>query len=150
MPPQLKTLIPLFVVFIGLFLLVRHLLIPESFGEYGFYRGDALTDIASNEKRVASKAMCVECHWDVQEIIENDVHADLSCIICHGPGLTHVEDPEAGNIEKISGREYCGKCHETNPARPADVITQVDLATHNADFENCTDCHNPHQVWEGL
>jgi hypothetical protein len=99
---------------------------------------------------VASKAMCVECHSDVQEIIENDVHADLSCIICHGPGLEHVENPEAGNIQKISSREYCGKCHDMNPARPAELITQVDISTHNADFEKCTDCHNPHQVWEGL
>jgi len=34
MPPQIKRLLPLFVVFIGLFLLARHFLIPESFGKY--------------------------------------------------------------------------------------------------------------------
>ena len=38
MPPQLRRLIPMFAVFIALFLLVRHFLVPDSFGEYGFYR----------------------------------------------------------------------------------------------------------------
>jgi hypothetical protein len=150
MPPQLKRLIPLFIIFIGLFLVIRHLLVPESFGQYGHYRGDALQEITAQEMKVASKAMCVECHWDVQEIIENDSHANLSCIICHGEGLAHIENPEASNIEKISGREFCGTCHGYNPARPMDVVFQVDLGTHNPDFENCSDCHHPHQVWEGL
>jgi hypothetical protein len=150
MPPQLKRLIPLFVLFIGLFLIIRKLLIPDSFGQFGHYRGKALEEIASYEMKVANKKMCVECHSDVQEVIENDVHADLSCIICHGGGLAHVEDPTPDNIQKISSREYCGKCHALNPARPVDMVVQVDLATHNPDFEKCTDCHNPHQVWEYL
>lgn len=150
MPPQLKRLIPLFIVFIGLFLIVRQLLIPDSFGQYGHYRGDALLEIASQEMKVANKAMCVDCHYDVQEIIENDVHAELSCIICHGAGLDHVEYPETDNIEKVGGRELCGSCHGLNPARPIDMIFQVDLSTHNPEFENCTDCHHPHQVWEGI
>lgn len=150
MPPQIKRLLPLFIVFIGLFLLIRYLLVPDSFGQYGHYRGEALNEIAASEMRVASKAMCVDCHWDVQEVIDNDVHANLSCIICHGPGLAHVEDPSPDNIEKMSERELCGKCHQMNPARPMEVIFQVDLETHNPGFENCSDCHHPHQVWEGI
>ena len=138
------------IAFTGLFLLIRHFLVPDSFGQYGHYRGDALTEIADTEKRVASKDLCIDCHWDVQEVIENDVHADLSCIICHGPGLAHTEDPNTENIEKISGREFCGKCHALNPARPLEVVNQVDLSEHNPEFENCTDCHHPHQVWEGI
>ena len=150
MPPQLKRLIPIFIVFVGLFLLVRHFLIPESFGQYGHYRGDALTEIAALEMRVASKAMCVECHGDVQEVIENDVHAALSCIICHGEGLAHTLEPSAVKIEKLTGRALCLKCHQLNPARPVEVVFQVDPVTHNPEFENCSDCHHPHQVWEGL
>ena len=150
MPSQLKRLIPIFIVFIGLFLIARSLLIPESFGQYGHYRGDALIDIASKELVHASKEDCYDCHDDIQAIIENDVHAGLSCLICHGPGLAHVENPEADNIQKNSGREFCGRCHQLNAARSTEVIIQIDLATHNAEIKDCIECHNPHQVWEGI
>ena len=150
MPPQLKRLIPLFVAFIGLFLIIRYLLIPDSFGQYGHYRGDSLIDNASKEVVFASREQCIECHEDVKEKLENDVHADLSCLTCHGPGLAHVDNPEADNIIKESGREFCGRCHHINAARPIDVVFQVDIKTHHTENDNCIECHNPHQVWEGL
>lgn len=150
MPTQLKRLIPMFIVFIGLFLLLRHLLVPDSFGQYGHYRGDALIDISSTELIHASKEDCYDCHDDIQEKIESDAHAELSCLICHGPGLAHVDNPESGNILKNSGREFCGKCHQINAARSSDVIFQVDIATHHTEIDNCIECHNPHEVWEGM
>lgn len=150
MPAQLKRLIPLFIIFIGLFLTVRHLLIPDSFGQYGHYRGDALIDNASKAMIYSTKEACFECHDDIQEILENDVHAGLSCLTCHGPGLQHVENPAADNIGKESGREFCGRCHHLNAARPIDVVFQVDIKTHHTEEADCIDCHNPHQVWEGL
>jgi hypothetical protein len=85
----------------------------------------------------------------VQAIIENDEHATLSCLICHGPGLEHTEDPNTENILKQGSREFCGLCHQINAARPTDVVTQVDISEHNTGLD-CIDCHNPHQVWEGI
>ena len=41
MLPQLRVLIALFAAFIIVFLVVRKLLIPDSFGQFGHYRGDA-------------------------------------------------------------------------------------------------------------
>jgi hypothetical protein len=149
MPPQLKRLIPLFVVFIGFFLIVRHFLIPDSFGQYGHYRGNTLEDISSQEQVHSDKETCILCHDDVQAIIENDEHATLSCLICHGPGLEHTEDPNTENILKQGSREFCGLCHQINAARPTDVVTQVDISEHNTGLD-CIDCHNPHQVWEGI
>ena len=150
MPSQLKRLIPMFIVFIGLFLLVRHFLVPDSFGQYGHYRGDALIDVAAKELVHASKEDCYDCHDDIQEKLYNDLHADLSCLICHGPGLEHVDNPEAGNILKKSGREFCGRCHQFNAARSTDVIWQIDIKTHYTEKEDCIECHNPHEVWEGI
>ena len=98
----------------------------------------------------ASKEDCYDCHDDIQEKLYNDLHADLSCLICHGPGLEHVNNPEAGNILKTSSREFCGRCHQLNAARSTDVIWQVDITTHYTEKENCIDCHNPHEVWEGV
>ncbi len=46
---------------------------------------------------------------------------------------THVEDPELGNITKESGREFCGRCHDINPARSTDVVFQVDIKTHHTE-----------------
>ena len=150
MPAQLKRLIPLFIIFIGLFLIARYLLIPDSFGQYGHYRGDSLIDNASREIVFASREQCVECHEEMQEKLENGVHADLSCLTCHGPGLAHVNDPFEAEISKESGREFCGRCHNINAARPIDVIFQVDIKTHHTEKQNCIECHNPHEVWEGL
>jgi hypothetical protein len=150
MPAQLRRLIPMFVVFIGLFLLIRHFLVPDTFGQYGHYRGDALVDIESSEPVHASKEDCYDCHSDMKEMIENDVHAELSCLICHGTGRVHADNPESTNIEKHSGREFCGRCHQLNAARLPWVITQIDIKTHHTELDNCIECHNPHQVWEGL
>jgi predicted CXXCH cytochrome family protein len=150
MPPQLKRLIPMFIIFIGLFLLVRHFLIPDSFGQYGHYRGDALEEIMAREVNYSTRSECVDCHSDIQEEIENDVHSSISCLSCHGPGGAHVEDPSSDNITRERGRQFCGRCHDINAARRTEVVMQVDLKTHNADFENCTDCHNPHKVWENI
>jgi len=140
----------MFIVFIGLFLVIRHFLIPDTFGQFGHYRGDTLSEIASIEQIHASKEDCWECHSDIKEKIENDVHAELSCLICHGTGLEHVNNPEAENIRIEGGREFCGRCHQLNAARPDNIITQIDIKTHNAEADNCTDCHNPHEVWEGM
>ncbi len=107
-------------------------------------------DNASRNSVHASKEDCFLCHDDIQAIVENDSHAGLSCLICHGPGLEHVDNPEADNILKKSGREFCGKCHHLNAARSADIIIQVDINTHHTEKDNCIECHNPHEVWEGM
>jgi len=150
MPVQLRRLIPIFIVFIGLFLVIRHFLVPDSFGQYGHYRGDSLKDIASNELVYASKENCWDCHDDIKEKISNDVHAGLSCLICHGTGLEHVENPESDNILKNSGRDFCGRCHQLNAARSTDIIFQVDITSHHIEKDNCIECHNPHAVWENI
>ncbi len=150
MPAQLNRILLLFVAFIGLFLLVRHFLVPETFGQYGHYRGASLDEIASREMGFADPEDCKACHDDISEKLENEMHAGLSCLICHGKGKVHVEDPQLGNIDKEGGREFCGRCHEFHPARSLDVVFQVDLQTHNIEATDCTDCHNPHSLWEGM
>lgn len=150
MPVQLRRLLPLFAIFIAIFLVIRYFLVPDSFGQYGHYRGDALKDVASKELFHASKEDCFDCHDDIREKLENDSHAGLSCIICHGPGLAHTNDPWENSIEKQGGRKFCGRCHNINAARSTDVVFQIDIRNHNPEFENCIECHNPHEVWEGI
>lgn len=150
MPAQINRILLLFVAFTGLFLLVRHFLIPDTFGQYGHYRGESLIDNSSKEKVFADKEDCYACHSDIKEQIDNEMHTGLSCLICHGPGGAHVEDPQLGNIGKESGRFFCGKCHDIHPSRPNDVVAQVDIKTHHIEKADCIECHNPHQLWEGM
>lgn len=148
MPAQLTRILLLFIVFIGLFLLARHFLIPESFGQYGHYRGNSLLDNESREMNYADREDCYACHSDILETLESEMHSGLSCLICHGPGSAHVEEPMLGNITKESGREFCGRCHDINPARPIDVVFQVDIKTHHTEKQDCIECHDPHKLWE--
>jgi hypothetical protein len=146
-PPQLKRLAIAFAVFISLFLLLRHFLVPDSFGQFGFYRGNSLADNAAVVPHYAGQAACFDCHQDVEDAKKEDVHKDIHCETCHGPGLKHIETSEAKDIVKPSEREFCGSCHMKNAARKADVIVQVDLKKHNVE-KKCIECHNPHQPWK--
>jgi hypothetical protein len=148
-PPQLTRLTIAFAVFISLFLLLRHFLVPETFGQYGHYRGASLIDNAAVEIHYAGQKACMECHQDIEDLKVQDVHSGIHCEICHGPGQKHVISGEATDIFKPSGREFCGRCHSKNAARQKDAVFQVDLAIHNIG-KNCVECHNPHQPWAML
>ncbi len=147
MPVQLKTLIPLFAVFILLFLVARHFLIPESFGKYGHYRADSIDEIGALPIKYAGKAACIECHEIEAELLASDAHSNLSCEVCHGPGAQHADDYEIKPV-KSGTREVCGRCHSLIAARKIEVINQIDTKEHHPEKTDCIDCHNPHAVWE--
>ncbi|HLP73923.1 MAG TPA: multiheme c-type cytochrome [Bacteroidales bacterium] len=146
-PPQIPRLALAFAIFIILFLIARHFLVPETFGQYGHYRGESLNDNAAMEIRYAGQQACIECHEDIQEQKTADVHSDIHCETCHGPGQKHFITGDTADIMKPHGRAACGICHEKNAAKSRNVIFQVDLNEHNPG-KNCTECHNPHKPWE--
>ena len=145
MPKHILRLLILFAVLISGFLVARHFLIPESFGQYGHYRGLALEDNKNHPVKYSGQELCGECHDDIWELRNSDLHQSISCETCHGPGWEHVEEPAAGQLVIPEGREFCGTCHSVNPARP-DFIKQVDLKEHNVEA-NCVECHSPHAPW---
>ena len=114
----------------------------------GHYRANSLIDNANKEMVYASKKMCIECHADIGEKLHSDLHASLSCVVCHGPGLEHANSPKTVKIIKMSGRENCGRCHALNPARLKEAVDQIDVVEHHKDKNDCIECHNPHAVWE--
>ena len=148
MPSQLKSLLPLLVVFILIFLIARHFLVPESFGKYGHYRANSMDEIAALPINYAGKEDCIACHDKEATMLASDVHSALACEVCHGPGAKHADDPESNKLMKPGTRKDCGKCHSINPARRIEVIDQIDIKAHHPERENCIDCHNPHAVWE--
>jgi hypothetical protein len=146
-PPQIPRLLLAFTIFILLFLTVRHFLVPDTFGEYGHYRGASLIDNEQAEMHYAGHKACLECHQDIEDIKATDLHSGITCETCHGPGQKHVASGEAGDIFRPGSREDCGICHAVNSAKRKSVIAQIDLNVHNTG-KKCIECHNAHQPWE--
>ena len=145
-PPQLKRLALAFAIFISAFLIIRHALVPKTFGQYGFYRGASLTEIAQTPIKYAGQKACLDCHQDIDDLKKQDVHSEISCETCHGPGQKHSENGDTTLLERPVSRESCGRCHSKNAAKQKDAVFQVDLKEHNTQ-KKCIECHNPHQPW---
>jgi hypothetical protein len=146
-PPQIPRLALTFAVFVSLFLVLRHFLVPDTFGKYGHYRAASLIDNAGRTMNYSGQEACFKCHQDIQDKKAGDVHSEIHCETCHGPGEKHVISSRKEDILKPGGREFCGKCHALNAAKLKSAVFQIDLAKHNVG-KNCIECHNPHQPWE--
>jgi hypothetical protein len=74
----------LFVLAFLVFLVVRHYVVPKSFGQYGHYRGAAIGEITQHPAKFAGHEACETCHSDVAEKKKAGKHAHVSCEACHG------------------------------------------------------------------
>ena len=145
MPVQVKRLLVVFAVFIGLMISLKVLFTPESWRQYGAYRGYALVEIADKEAKFVQMETCAMCHDSIAELKNQGVHKSLQCELCHGPGYKHIDDE---NVEmKIpEDNQFCMRCHTKNAASPQNIIKQIDANEHS-EGEECITCHNPHQPW---
>ena len=140
MPPQLVRLLFLAVGIVALYGIARYFLTPPSFGQYGWYRGEALAEVAARQPVYAGRKACEECHSDeVQQVLKHE-HKTLSCEGCHGSGQAHADNPDV-KLELLNFG-HCVRCHEANPSRPSwhkQIITKAHYAG-----SKCTECHVPH------
>ena len=90
LPPQILRLVLLALAIVGSYLVARSFLTPPSFGQYGWYRGDALAEIAARTPVFAGKQSCDECHSDILHKMAADAHKTLSCEDCHGVSREHT------------------------------------------------------------
>jgi hypothetical protein len=152
MPPQIVRLVLLTIAIVGSYLVARAFLTPQSFGDYGWYRGNALGEIASRTPVYAGKKACEECHSEILQKLAKDSHKNLSCEACHGVSRTHADDPDVpagktsaeakGTKPEKLGDRLCLRCHEANPSRPAG-FKQIVVKNHYSG--KCPECHVPHQ-----
>lgn len=169
MPQHIRRLISVFVVFIVLFVILQQALKPNSFGEFGHYRGEAIKENEMHEMHYAGKEKCSECHDDIWAEKAEGYHAKLYCEGCHGPGLKHAmyadkfadadELPDSLKLHIPGERKDCALCHQKNAARTKiqfdtidnSMLVQIDAMEHNykskktGKIKKCTTCHNPHQ-----
>jgi len=141
MPPQIFRLFLLVIEIAVFYSPARYFLTPTSFRQYGWYRGEALAELATRDPVFAGKKACDECHSaEIQKLAKFE-HKTLSCEGCHGPGQGHSDDPRKDNIDK-SNFGVCLRCHEANPSRPK-WHKQISVKAHYGGGK-CTECHVPH------
>ena len=124
------------------FLVLRAWFVPRSFGQYGHYRADALTEIAALPVVHAGHEVCEACHSDVLDVKKGGKHAGVTCEACHGPQANHADDPGSLKPELPDTRVLCARCHEANSAKPK-WFPAVNTAEHSMGMA-CATCHKPH------
>jgi hypothetical protein len=125
-----------------LFLVMRGVLVPKSFGQYGHYRGNAMAEIAARPVTFAGHETCETCHADVLDKKKDGKHAHVNCEACHGPQAKHADDPSSVQPPKLDTAVLCVRCHEANSAKPKN-FPQVASADHSSGLP-CDTCHQPH------
>jgi hypothetical protein len=142
LPEQIRRLALVIVILGILFLIIRPLLIPEDFGQYGHFRTSALNDIIAQKINFAGRDICTECHDEISVSKRNGFHRNLACETCHGPAADHVDAPDEIIPPAPRERGYCPLCHEYNSSRPTG-FPQIRSAMHNPSSP-CIECHDPH------
>ena len=125
------------------FVVLRAAVIPHSFGQYGHYRGDAITEIAARPIVYAGHQVCEGCHTDVVDQKKLGKHVVVPCEACHGALYSHADDPASVTPPKIDTALVCARCHEANSAKPR-AFPQVVIADHSGGIA-CDTCHQPHR-----
>src|SRR4029077_5000939 len=144
MPPQILRLCLLVVGIVVVYSTARYFLTPPSFRQYGWYRGDALAELATRDRVFAGKKACEECHSDEVQKLAKYEHKSLSCEGCHGALEAHADHPDDVRLKPDkSTATPCLRCHEANPSRPK-WHKQISLKTHYSGSSKCTECHVPH------
>ncbi len=136
-------------------IVVRHFLIPPSFGQKGHYRYDSLGEHMDIPLVHGSVKACAECHEDQFKLRSEGKHATLSCEVCHMPLATHVKDGEVIAEMPINlSHELCAFCHQEVRAR-RETMPQIGIRKHLIELEMieaedeipegiCAGCHDVH------
>lgn len=141
LPPQIFRLVLLIFAIVVSYLVARTLLTPESFREYGFYRGAALVEYAKHEPVFAGKMACGVRYPDILKTLAKGGHKTLSCEGCHGVvSKDQLDQPDRKMVKPTD--QVCLRCHTANPSRPA-WFRQIDVEDHFPG--KCIECHLPHE-----
>ncbi len=147
MQPHVKRAITLLVIAIIGFIFVRSLIVPATFGQYGWYRGDSVNDNRNFGVGYVGSISCGEenCHKPIYTIWVDSRHKTVNCETCHGPSQSHVSNIRIMPQPADDSREFCGKCHFNRISRPS-TFPQIDPEAHGENLK-CAYCHNPHKPW---
>lgn len=133
----------LLVIILVIFGIARQLSVPETFGQYGRFRGDSIQENVNAQVSFAeSGGVCAKCHPNVAAELGSAQHAAIDCQTCHGPGEKHRTGPKDASLKISDVKSLCATCHTTIAGRQG--IATVNPDTHSGGVA-CSKCHNPHQ-----
>lgn len=144
LPPQIFRLVLLTIGIVASYSIARAWLTPASFHQYGWYRGDALEELASRTRQYAGRKACAECHDDEVHKLAKGEHKLIGCESCHSAGQAHADNPDV-KLPKPSDKDCMG-CHQLLAGRPK-FLKQITLKDHYTGHR-CVECHVPHQPSE--
>ncbi len=139
---HLLRLAAVFIAGLAIFLVLRSLLVPKTFGQYGHFRGAALAEIEARPVAYAGHKVCEDCHGDVVDLKKTGKHAGVNCEACHGAQAKHAENPADVIPQLPDTAVLCARCHTTDIAKPVG-FPQVDPKEHSGG-QACKMCHQPH------
>ena len=150
LPPQVVRLVLVAAGTVAIYLVANFLLTPKSFGAYGFYRGDALTERTQLPVHYGGKESCYDCHKEATKSLLENAHKGQSCEGCHGLGMPHIEHSKDTNFNpaKVGKDVLCLRCHRKDPARPKKFKQIGDIDEHTEGGKACVSCHLPHNPEE--
>ena len=132
----------LFVLAFVVFLVVRHFVVPKSFGKYGHYRGAAIAEIAASPRALRRPP-------DLRGLpLRYRRHQERrQARACELRGLPRPAGkarrrPRSIQPAKLDTATLCVRCHAASAARPKD-FPQVNAADHSNGIP-CETCHQPH------
>jgi len=137
------------------FFIFKSLAVPATFGEYGWYRGESVKEIANTSQKFAGVDQCFDCHVEEYALWSIGEHKDVRCESCHGALKAHVLDPEKyeGNGEYLSPdaypsvKDFCMSCHNRSISKP-ESFPQITVPHAHEEYWDCLQCHNPHNPLE--
>jgi cytochrome c553 len=140
MPKHITRLLFLIAAVLVLAVIAKVLLTPSSFGRFGHYRADSVTENAVLEPVFQGSGYCTACHGERHAQWSANNHKSVACETCHGAAKGH---PANGKLPIPADTvALCTLCHEAMPGRPQSQ-PQVVVLTHAGD-QQCKTCHNAH------
>jgi cytochrome c553 len=115
-----------------------------SYYRFGYYRADAVPELAEGELRYQGSASCLGCHEERSEVWPVSAHKTVQCEVCHG--VTEECPVKEGSRIPADTIRLCLTCHEKMPARPS-AQPQIVLGEHplnDGEIMPCIECHDPH------
>lgn len=144
LPKHISRLLMLLVAVIVIAFALKLYLTDPSYYRFGYYRADAVPEIAEGTPRYLGSSTCLKCHEERSVAWPVSAHKTVQCEVCHG---TTEECPvKIGTRIPNDTIRLCLTCHERMPARP-EIHPQIVLGEHpfaDGEVMPCIECHDPH------
>jgi hypothetical protein len=138
------------VVGVVVIVLGRSFFVPETWGQFGSYRGSNVSEQMAQPVRHGGNESCRACHEDQYDELASAGHESLECESCHAAVAQHARDDEKiADMPIQRDLELCLTCHRQLDARPPS-FPQIHAKQHIAENEGeftedaCLECHEAH------